>query len=216
MNLTIEEFELLNKNSWVAELICEVAYHGSAIGKLISGSYLVIRKPDNSISIQAGDKNLPRNYLRALKISTDLQHCKIVCSNKKEQLTINIQEIRWIQQTKLSLNTVVITNSEKQLVDKFISTIGTFITGANETNTFREYQLEGNGKVDIITFLDGVTWIIEAKRKKVTQKCIAQVLQYKHHAPPGNITLAIIGPDISKNASAYAERTGVKFIQFSH
>lgn len=43
----INNLEQLNQDSWMAEIVCDVEYYGSAFGKLIFGSYLVIRKPDN-------------------------------------------------------------------------------------------------------------------------------------------------------------------------
>lgn len=206
----------LDHNSWVAEIICNVEYSGSAIGKLNTGSYLIIRKPDNSISIHAGDKNLPRNYLRATTISYNNEHKQIICTNKKERITITIDVIKWIKLLELSTSIVAITNSEKQLIDKFISVVGDYIENATPADIVTEFQLPGNGKVDILIKLPDLTWIIEAKRKKITQKCISQVLQYKNHAPPGRVEYAIFGPSISKNALTYANQNCVKYINFEH
>lgn len=206
----------LYHKAWVAELVCDVEYNGSAIGKLKTGSYLVIKKSDDSISVHANDKNLPRNYLRATTISYDSEHNKIICTNKKESMIINIIKTKWIKSIELSKETVVITNSEKQLVDKFISVVGDYIENATPADVVTEFQLLGNGKVDILIKLPDLTWIIEAKRKKITQKCISQVLQYKNHAPPGRVEYAIFGPSISKNALKYANQNCVKYINFEH
>jgi len=204
-------FEQLNQNSWVAEFVCDVSYYGSAFGKLASGSYLVIRKPDNSISVQAGDKNLPRNYLRALEISTDIQNCKIICTNKKERLVINVHEIKWIQPTALSLETVVITNSEKQLVDKFEAYVKETNTNAVTT---REFVTEA-GKCDlVIEYIGKYNYcdVFEAKRRKASLADIFQLRRYSKSINKPH-QLYLMAPGISKNAEKHLESNNVKFIK---
>ena len=204
-------FENLSQYSWVAEIICDVKYHGSAFGELSTGSYLVIRKPDNSISIHAGNKNLPRNYLRATKISIDFQHCKILCSNKKEQLIINVHEIKWVQLTELSLDMVTITNSEKQLVDKFENHVK--VTNNNAITT-REFVTDV-GKIDLVVEYIGkpnYLEIFEAKRVKATLNAIYQLKRYSKSINKPH-QLYLIAPDISKNAEKYLESNNVKFIK---
>lgn len=201
----------LEQNSWVAELVCDVEYCGSALGKLPSGSYLVIRKSDNSISVQAGDKNLPRNYLRAQTISVDDEYCKIICSNKKERLTITVTTIKWIQVTELSTDTVTITNSEKQLVDKFEAYVKEINPNAITT---REFVTEA-GKCDlVIEYLGKYDYcdVCEFKRRRSNLADIFQLKRYSKSITKPH-QLYLMAPGISKNAEKHLESNGVKFVK---
>lgn len=202
----------LSDEAWVAEIICSVEYSGSAIGRLKHGSYLVIRKPDNSISIHASDKNLPRNYLRATTISYNNEHSKIVCTNKKESITINVDIVKWIQKINLSTETVVITNSEKQLVDKLerqikqnenAVTTREFVTSAGKIDLAVEYKDKNN-------YLE----IYEAKRRKLTLADIYQLKRYSNTISVPHKCF-LVAPSISPNAEKNLAEHNIEFIQLS-
>jgi len=198
----------LDHNSWVAEIICNVEYSGSAIGKLNTGSYLIIRKPDNSISIHAGDKNLPRNYLRATTISYNNEHKQIICTNKKERITITIDVIKWIKLLELSTSIVAITNSEKQLVDKLEKQI----LENNNAITTREFITEA-GKIDLVVeYLDKPDYleIYEVKRKPIILTNLYQIKRYSNKITRPHKCF-LVAPSISKNAEKHLKEHDIEF-----
>lgn len=207
----LADWALIGDN-WVASLSCSVVYEGSAVGVLNRGDFILFKKRDGSVSIHGGSLNQPRNYLRSTKIEVDDK--VIIFSNKKERLIIHVECLHWKNGAGTwSENLVQIYRSERQLVEKFCTNIKTLLPEAYMGDVQLEYQIPGNGRVDIGIFKENKTWLIEVKRKKATQVNVGQVIKYRdHYSDTHQPNLVLAAPDISDNGLVYAEKNGIQFI----
>lgn len=64
---------------------CDVLYDGRAQSTLETGNYLIIRKADGSIQIQAANKTTPRNYQSSGAVIEQRGH--ILISRRKKKLS---------------------------------------------------------------------------------------------------------------------------------
>jgi len=204
--------KLIKSDSWVACVVGSIKYEGRAIGKLSKGTYVVLRKPDGSVSVQARDLNQPRNYIRAKEII--LEKSLLICINKKEKIIIDIRNIQWFQNMPLwSGAKVKLYKTEAQLVDKLIRNIKKYLPDLPEIIPQREFAVPG-GKVDVAVMGKNKLFLFEVKRRKCTLRDIRQVLQYDDHIDMECI-LHLVAPDISENALKYATINKIKFIELT-
>jgi len=197
--------------SWVAYADCEIAYKGSALAYLQKGSYIILRKSDGSVSIQGGDLNQPRNYIRSTKI--EVHDDVIICSNKKEELKIKIYGLFWKQyMTSWGTGKVELYRTERQLVQKLIKNIDTWIPQSPERIITEEYRT-ACGPVDVGIEIGQDLYLLEVKRRVATIKDCTQVMRYRDHVPHAQPRLYLVAPNISDNGLKYAEQNNITYIQ---
>lgn len=200
-------------DNWVMYADCEVAYNGAALAHLRRGNYLIIKKRDGSVSIQGGDLNQPRNYIRST--SVEIHNNIIVCQNKREWLKIKIHNHWWMKNTEQwDAHKVELYRTEQQLVDKLLRCLGELLPEAIGGEIIREYRIPEAGAIDVGIFKPHTSWLVEVKRKKVTLQTIGQVLKYRDHYSEQHAPhLVIVAPDISPNGLKYAQSHNIRFIQ---
>lgn len=190
---------------------CSVVYKGRACSTLDEGTYLVIFKQDQSLSIHGRNKILPLNYIGSgCKASVD--GSVVTFTRKSESITIVINSIITSISLDLSELEPVKHNTERELVDQIAHNL-TILTGCTATPE-REKKTE-HGPIDLYVYDNGIHHIIEAKRRTASIKDVTQVIRYGETFC-GDKTLYIAAPKISKNALKYATERNVKFLEVHH
>lgn len=155
---------------------CSVEYDGRASGKLETGKYIILYKDDRSLSIHGGDKIKPRNYMwrgSTITITDDT----ILISSNKESLKISIYDMIWkMPIEEWSTETVKISGTERDLVNKFIADPVKYL-GFKPDRLITEYKTKA-GIIDIYIEYNNNVYIIEAKRNKLKIRDCAQISQY--------------------------------------
>lgn len=190
---------------------CEVIYDGRAYSILESGNYLIIYKDDGSIQIHGANKIQPRNYQGA-KSALEVDNNHIISRNKKETITININEI--IDLTYLddwSMSEVNICKTEQELVHKLFTNWDNYIDG--EFQVIQKEFPTKYGPIDIAGYdSDGILHMVECKRGKVTIANCTQLLRYIEAMGHDNVVGYIAAPTIGDNAKKYLEEHGCRWI----
>jgi len=136
---------------------CDVIYDGRAYSTLERGNYLIIYKPDGSLLIHGSSKSTPRNY-QSVGSKVDLQleresefgqHGTLISHNNNETITITIHHVIFIEYlSDWSDSEIVISKTEKELVDKLVANWSSHIKG-KFTTIIRELKTP-LGPVDVV------------------------------------------------------------------
>lgn len=213
-----------SKQPFILYCNCSVKYEGRAYSTLESGNYLIIYKEDSSIQIHGSNKIQPRNY-QGSKTEVKYQDGNIICINKKEKISITINNIISIDLIKnWSSHEIEISRTESELVEKISNNIGSYIDisyalGSRGCVIEREYKTE-NGPIDLFAYTLDHGHLIEVKRRKanVTDGC--QLNKYheavlKQDISVPKLSCYLAAPAIGKNAQRYLDDKGYKFIEIN-
>jgi RecB family endonuclease NucS len=190
---------------------CDVTYEGRANSYLTVGNYLIIYKADGSLLIHGGDKAVPRNYHPpGTKIS--FINNSIIAKRKKETILININEILCYHvPNDWSISPIIMRRTEKDLVDKIVKNIESYIDVIPDT-IIRERNTEC-GKIDIFAVdQENTHYIIEVKRVKATINHCGQLRKYLECFPNERVKGYIAAPNICKSAQNYMIEKGYTFL----
>ncbi len=203
---------------------CSVKYEGRAYSTLEPGNYLIIFKEDCSIQIHGSNKIQPRNY-QGSKTKIEYQDDKLICINKKEKITISINELITLNVIEnWSSHEIKISRTESELVEKISKNISSYIDisfalGSRGCVVEREYKTE-NGPIDLFAYTLDHGHLIEVKRRKanVTDGC--QLNKYheavlKQDISVPKLSCYLAAPAIGKNAQRYLDDKGYKFIEIN-
>src|SRR4051812_40610135 len=83
---------MIENKPFVLYASATVIYNGRAYSTLEHGNYLIIYKPDKSVSIHGADLVLPRNYISS-NGKLNVNDKQLIFTKKKETVTINIDQI---------------------------------------------------------------------------------------------------------------------------
>ena len=192
----------------------EVFYEGRATSTLEIGNYLIIHKADGALLIEADTKTTPRNYQGPGAVLSRRGHV-LVSTRKKETITIVIHKLHNIfYPAYWSSAEIIITRTEKDLVNKLIANWSDYISG-----DFVLIQTEFPtllGPVDIVGVdTEGTHHVVEVKRKNITVPHVGQLSRYISAIYDTGETVIgyIAAPNIGKRASAYCESSGFNYIK---
>ncbi len=188
-----------------------VLYDGRASSALCDGNYLLLKKSDGCIQIHGATKTNPLNYM-ASGTTLRFDANKIICKRKSEVVEITINEIINLMYFDLSDNSIQLIKSEAHLVDKLCNNISTYLNINSEYTITREYKTK-YGPIDVLVQAGGITYVIEAKRKKITISACIQVRKYGEEFEQP--ILYVAGPAIGKPASEYAKKHGIGYININ-
>ena len=212
---------------------CEVVYDGRASSTLEPGNYLIIYKPDQSLSIHGACFAKPLNYQNG---GTKLEEFKsgatfddmwtnlftkrpksiIVAKNKLETIIIGIHAIVHSQVIEGWTDAKIkLTRSERDLVNQVFNRLDEYFPGIDISLA----ELEAStpyGNVDILLIdTSGIRYVVEAKRKIVSVAGCGQVARYANYYTGIGLTVKqfVVGPSISRNAIDYCAQNGQTWVQ---
>lgn len=191
---------------------CSVIYDGRAYSVLEEGNYLIIAKGDGSIQIHGGSNVQPRNYQGAKSTLEQREHL-IISRNKKETITIAVNEIINIIYLKhWSEAEIDIKRTEQELVHKLFINWSDYIDG--EFEIIQKEYLTKYGPVDLVGIETDLTYhVVEMKRKRGTLKDATQLKRYLEAFEPSRTIGYLASPQIGDNAIEYLEKHGCKWLQ---
>lgn len=197
---------------WVLFADCEVIYNGRASSRLQRGNYLIVYKPDRSLSIHGATLIQPRNYLAS---GTFIQ-----CQNtltfrcKQEQIEIIVSNfISFTPLTDWSDHKITICRTEKELALKIFNNWDDYFEDSDVELLHYEYPTP-LGPIDVLGQSTSTDYIIEVKRKTASLKDVTQLRRYVEamETPNRLIRGFIAAPKISKNADKYLEKHGLEYL----
>lgn len=195
-------------DAWVSYAHCEVLYDGRASSNLSIGNYLLVYKPDRSLSIHGGDKIGPRNYLGSGSRLTFVDNV-ITATKKKETVRIIIHQIHWLEPVHhWSISNIRITRTEQELVQKIVADPSEYL-GFTPDSIVTEYRTSV-GPIDIMAIKGSVTYPIEVKRKLISINNCVQLRKYLDVIEGEKIGY-VAGPGITDRAKAYCEKHGLRY-----
>lgn len=192
---------------------CEIVYDGRAYSTLDLGNYLIVHKQDGSLSIHGSTKIPPRNYQPSKSVLSKFANM-IICRSKKEKIVIIIHNILNVFYPKYWSDTdIVISRTEKQLVDKLCSNIESYL-GVGIVDLVREYPTPV-GPIDVAaTDSDGTVHIIEAKRKRGTLANCTQLKRYVECIGENKPVRGYLAcPEINESARKYIDKCGFRWLR---
>jgi RecB family endonuclease NucS len=199
---------------WILYAECEVAYDGRASSRLQLGHYLIIFKPDKSLSIHGATLIQPRNYL-AGGTTYSYTNNSIVFQCKNEQILIKIANvINLVPLNGWSNHKIEICKTEQELALKLFYNWHDYFSGSDVEIIHREFQTE-LGPIDIIGRSESTDYIIEVKRKTAMLKDVTQLRRYVEamENQKRHIEGYIAAPKISKNAKEYLIRHNLNYLK---
>lgn len=210
----------------------EIVYKGRAISTLQRGCYLLMVKPDKSISIH-GARAKPLNYQNpnsTLSIyrsgvefddiwqsffSVKPQYL-IHSTNRNEALIIAVFDIKaLVYIDNLSDYKIKLTRSEKELVQQLITNISLYLPELKIVSIRSEAPTPyGNVDVEIVDNEDRYH-LIEAKRRIVSLAGCGQISRYAKYYQEQNkkVKEYVAGPTISRNALKYCQQNNQTWIK---
>jgi len=200
-------------DSWVLFADCDVIYDGRASSILQRGNYLIIRKPDHSLSIHGSTLIQPRNYLAGGSVVYNENVLEFVY--KKEKIIIRIYNIiSIVELTNWSDHKISITKTERELALKIVNNWDTYFNNSNVEYIYQEYQTS-LGPIDIFGKSTDADYVIEVKRKTCSIKDVTQLLRYVEaiETPNRIIKGYLASPSINKNALKYLTKHGMNHLQ---
>jgi endonuclease len=199
--------------SFTMYALCDVLYEGRAASTLETGNYLIIRKDDGSIQIQAGDKTMPRNY-QGSGATLERRGHVLISRRKSETLTITIHKTyEIIYLPNWSVAEIAIIRTEKDLVDKLFKNWTDYIDG--DFVMVRTEFPTTLGPVDLAGIeVDDHYHLVEVKRGNVSIQNISQLNRYVSAMRDVGKTVSgyIASPKIGCRARAYCESLGFKYL----
>lgn len=204
------------KSAWALYAECEVFYSGRAFSSLLRGHYLIIHKADGTLLVHSSIKNPPRNYQGpGAKLTID--NNIIISSRKSEVIKIIVYRIiNYMPLSGWSSHVVDISNTEKDLVQKLFDNWHDYFEGDFEI-IYTEYPTD-NGPIDILGIdAADVFHAVEVKRKTAVLSHCSQLNRYLETFQEQDIKVVgcVASPKISKNALAYLEKHGHRWIQIN-
>jgi RecB family endonuclease NucS len=199
---------------FILQATCRVIYDGRAYSTLETGNYLVLHKADGSLQIHGAKLIKPLNY-QGPKSSLEYNQGVLRSINKKEAISIEIDEIISYSPLSLSDNQIQIKRTEKELVAKILRNW--------ESHFFDQFELvetEVQSEVGAVDLL-GITtsskhYVVEVKRKKASLKDCSQLKRYVEHFAQENETLGILAsPTITENALKYLVKHNMQYLEIN-
>jgi endonuclease len=194
---------------------CTVIYNGRAYSTLERGNYLIIYKPDGSVSIHGADLVMPRNYISSNgKLEVDVVNNRLIFTKKKESVTINLVAIHSVSYLDdWSSHKIVISRTEKELAKKIFDNWFRLFD-----DVFYDVVMEYPtplGPIDIAGFTSSTDYIVEVKRRKASLKDVTQLRRYVEALEGrGKLCKAYLAaPSIAKGALSYLEKHELNFLQ---
>ena len=210
----------------------EVVYEGRASSRLDRGLYLILHKPDGSIAIH-GARFKALNYQCANSCLTFYRRgdeftdlCQayfpgnepeflIISTNRDETLFIAVYSVGG-EIADLSYNKIILTKSERELVDKMIADIYDYLPGVDailvETEAPTPY-----GNCDIlVTDIGRSLHIIEVKRRIAAVSACGQAARYATYYRDEckrSVREYVAAPRLSRNAAIYCRQHGQTWIE---
>lgn len=213
---------IMNEPSLVVPFVmycrAEILYEGRASSTLETGNYLIILKSDRSLSVHGGDKVIPKNYLSGgSKLTYQANPCAIVASRRGEVVKILIESIYWYHNIEdWSTNDIVISKTEKELVDKLVSNLGQYfgVQPGDAVVVVTEYPTDV-GPVDIIIQYADEFWVVEVKRAKINLNNCLQLKKYVDHlrAIGRKVRPFIAGPAIADKAKYWCDENAYDWVK---
>lgn len=211
---------------------CEVYYNGRASSTLQLGNYLIVHKPDSSLSIHGASFSKPLNYQNGsskVEFITDevilddlgtnlfsaVPKFIIRAENKGEVLYVAVHQVHSeTQHDGWSDHKIKLTRSERDLVNQIFENLDTYFPDTDVALVELE-ALTPYGSVDIlIVDTAGIRHIVEVKRKIVSVAGCGQLARYaNHYTRLGfGVKQYVAAPGISRNAQAYADNNDQTFV----
>jgi RecB family endonuclease NucS len=198
---------------WLLYCDCEVYYDGRACSYLQRGNYLLIFKPDRSLSIHGSSLIQPRNYLAG---GTDIVRNgnTIIFTCRKEDIKVIIHAV--ISFTPLegwSDHKIAIRRTERELALKIFNNWYNYFNDEVEL-LHCEYGTE-LGPIDVLGQTLDTDIVIEVKRKTATIKDVTQLRRYVEamEKSPRVVKGYLAAPAISSNARKYLTKHGLNYLQ---
>lgn len=210
----------------------EVFYNGRATSTLQVGNYLIIHKPDASLSIHGASFSKPLNYqngsskVEIIKDEIVLEDMGanlfsatplfvIRAENKGEVLYVAVHEVYSdVRHEGWSDHKIVLTRSERDLVNQIINDLDVYFPDVDAVLVELEAPTP-YGSVDIL-ILDaaGIRHIVEVKRRTVSVAGCGQLARYaNYYVGMGfEVRQYVAAPGISRNAQEYATNNGQEFV----
>jgi RecB family endonuclease NucS len=183
---------------------CSVIYEGRARSELARGRYLIVHKPDGVLLIHNATGTPPVNY-QGSKSRLTIDGNVIISQRKSERLVITIDHvIHHVDLEEWSENSIIIRDTEKDLVDKIEANWNSIIT-LPVVRIEREYPTK-YGPIDLVGISsDDVHVIVEVKRGKASLNHCSQLNRYNEHFLHYNMKCIarLASPQIGANALKY-------------
>lgn len=224
---------LSTKGCFVAYMDCSVVYDGRAHSTLERGNYLIIFKPDGSLSVHGAVFAKPLNYqnggtrIETYKSGSEFNDLVkayfgkkpafiLFAMNNGEVLAIAVYKvIKEFAPKEWSANKIALSRSEKELVQQIFDNIYAYFPKLKICGVEVEVPTP-YGNVDIlIGDTIGSLHIVEVKRKIVSVAACGQVARYgkffrdEHH---GEVMEYLAAPRMTSNARAYADRHDQQYV----
>jgi len=192
----------------------EVFYDGRACSTLEIGNYLIIHKTDGALLIEASTKTTPRNYQGPGATLEQRAHI-LISRRKQETIKIVIHKLHSISYlSNWSASNIIITKTEKELVNKIIDNWADYVPG--EFVTIQQEFPTLLGPVDIVGVdTNRLHHVVEVKRKNISVPHVSQLDRYISAIRDiGEDAVGYIAaPNIGKNALAYCATQGFQYIK---
>lgn len=196
-------------------LDCSLKYRGRAYGDLPHGRYLIIIKPDKSISLHNAASKDCVNWQNS---GSEIEYTenKITATNKTETLTLYITKIIWAKTIQeWTTYKPKMKKTEEHLTEKIIENIEELI-GEEIIRTEREYKTD-YGPVDLAAFAkSGTLHIIEVKRGKASVNASSQLKKYMSAIKEENKKGWLMSPEVSKGALKHLADHGYSWVSVEH
>ena len=212
---------------------CEVVYDGRASSILEVGNYLILCKPDACFSIHGACFAKPLNYqnpgskIEFLRSGQDFDDLwsnlfeskpKFIvrATNKRESLIVAVYKVfKHDVFTDWTSAKIKLVRSERDLVTQIFNNVYDYFPGIDpiliETEVPTPY-----GNIDLmIVDSQGIRHIVEVKRRIMSVAGCGQLARYAQHFIARNVPIRqyVMAPGISKNALAYVQNNGQKWVQ---
>jgi RecB family endonuclease NucS len=199
-----------DESPFVAFVDASVEYSGRASSLLARGNYLLIYKDDKSFSVHGSTNIGPRNYQgKATKLT--FSGDTLLATNKKEIIKVRIYSTIWTQPAACwSSAPVVVTKTEKELVDRIVADPLTYLGFVPDS--IRTEVPTTNGPVDILATKDDVDHVIEVKRKIISTNNAVQLRKYLECWGTKKVIGYVAAPGISIGASKYCAKHLLHYI----
>lgn len=206
--------DIPTNSGWILFADCDVTYSGRASSFLHRGNYLIVYKPDQSLSIHGASLVQPRNYLSGgtriiQKDNIITFHCK------KEQIQVTIHGSTILTPlVDWSDHKIIICKTEKELALKIFHNWDDYFSDTDVEMIHHEFQTP-LGPIDVLGQSADIDYIIEVKRRTATIKDVTQLRRYAEaiETPTRSIIGFLAAPAISKKALDYLHKHDLRFLK---
>lgn len=210
----------------------EVFYNGRATSTLEAGNYLIVHKPDASISVHGASFSKPLNYQNGsskveiiedatvlddmgVNLFSERPAFVIRAENKGEVLYVGIHKVHSnVIHEGWDDNKIRLTRSERDLVNQIFNNLDTYFPEVDLVLAELEAPTP-YGSVDLLMLdTSGTRHIVEVKRKVVSVAGCGQLSRYaNYYSSLGfKIRQYVAAPGISRNAQGYCDNNDQEFV----